>query len=309
MTPESPPYASPPPFLVKTQGITKSYGFRRVFQNLDLEVPQGALFGLLGPNGSGKTTLLSILLGLIHPDSGQVQWGGGLRGASLRKSVGAFIETPNFYPNLSAWDNLGLVQKIRGLKEEDRDRVLQIMGLQDRKKDAFQTYSLGMKQRLGLAATLLGSPKILVLDEPTHGMDPAGIRATRDLLLDLHHSGTSIILASHLLAEVEKLCTHIAVLYQGQIKAQGAISSLVPEGKQILIKGPNLSGLYQVLSEWPALISVQRNQEGIVVQFLPPITAAAINQYCLDHDQEISLLQPLGADLESLYLELTRPSP
>src|SRR5690606_13184971 len=152
------------------------------------------------------------------------------------------------------------------------DRVLQIMGLQDRKKDAFQTYSLGMKQRLGLAATLLGSPKILVLDEPTHGMDPAGIRATRDLLLDLHHSGTSIILASHLLAEVEKLCTHIAVLYQGQIKAQGAISSLVPEGKQILIKGPNLSGLYQVLSEWPALISVQRNQEGIVVQFLPPIT-------------------------------------
>jgi len=274
-----------------------------------LEVPQGALFGLLGPNGSGKTTLLSILLGLIHPDSGQVQWAGGLRGASLRKSVGAFIETPNFYPNLSAWDNLGLVQKIRGLKEEDRDRVLQIMGLQDRKKDAFQTYSLGMKQRLGLAATLLGSPKILVLDEPTHGMDPAGIRATRDLLLDLHHSGTSIILASHLLAEVEKLCTHIAVLYQGQIKAQGAISSLVPEGKQILIKGPNLSGLYQVLSEWPALISVQRNQEGIVVQFLPPITAAAINQYCLDHDQEISLLQPLGADLESLYLELTRPSP
>ncbi len=293
-----------PPPLISIRNLDKSYGRRKVLSQLHLDIPKGSLFALLGPNGCGKTTLLSLILGLTEPNRGKLVWAD-----TGRPSVGALIETPNFHPELSAWDNLGILGRIQKLKEDDRPRVLRILGLMDRSRDAVRTYSLGMKQRLGLAAALLGSPDLLLLDEPHNGMDPAGIRATRDLLLDLNQKGVTILLASHMLGEVEKICTHLAVIHGGQILVQGPRETLIPKGQGLLVRGSDISGLYRLLRAWPELDKVEITGPDIRVYYRPPITISRIYQYCLDHGQELTFMKPIEEDLETYYLHLTSPPP
>ena len=223
--------------VIQTEGLTKRYGRVLAVDGLSLNVPRGRIFGLLGPNGSGKTTLMSMLLGLVRPTAGsftlfgQSPEGGGLDRQLHR--IGALIETPTFYPYLSGRNNLAYFQGISGRGDPDElDFLLEQVGLGGRGGDKFQTYSLGMKQRLGLAYTLLGDPELLVLDEPTNGMDPAGMAEVRELIRGLAGDNRTVILSSHLLNEVEQVCDSVAILSHGSLVAQGDVAELLQERGQ-----------------------------------------------------------------------------
>ena len=228
--------------VIQTDGLTKRYGRVLAVDGLSLSVPRGRIFGLLGPNGSGKTTLMSMLLGLVRPTAGSFTLFGAPpeRGGLERQlhRIGALIETPTFYPYMSGRNNLAYFQGISGQGISGRgdpkelDLLLEQVGLGDRGGDKFQTYSLGMKQRLGLAYTLLGDPELLVLDEPTNGMDPAGMAEVRELIRGLAGENRTVILSSHLLNEVELLCDSVAILSHGRLIAQGDVAELLQERGQ-----------------------------------------------------------------------------
>ncbi|MBS1573854.1 MAG: ATP-binding cassette domain-containing protein, partial [Bacteroidetes bacterium] len=208
--------------VLSLSNITKSYGPVRALKNVSFNVPEGCVFGILGPNGSGKTTLLSIILDVLKANNGSFLWFGQPGSPDQRKKIGSLLETPNFYHYLSAIDNLKVTQSISGRGTvENIDAVLKKVKLYERRKSRFKTYSLGMKQRLAIAATLLGDPKVLVFDEPTNGLDPVGIAEIRELIIELRNSGHTIIMASHLLDEVEKVCTHVAILKTGELLTTG----------------------------------------------------------------------------------------
>ncbi len=223
--------------VIQTEELTKRYGRVLAVDGLSLNVPRGRIFGLLGPNGSGKTTLMSMLLGLVRPTAGsftlfgQSPEGGGLDRQLHR--IGALIETPSFYPYMSGRNNLAYFQGISGRGDPaELDSLLEQVGLGGRGGDKFQTYSLGMKQRLGLAYTLLGDPELLVLDEPTNGMDPAGMAEVRELIRSLASDNRTVILSSHLLNEVEQVCDSVAILSHGSLIAQGDVAELLQERGQ-----------------------------------------------------------------------------
>jgi ABC-2 type transport system ATP-binding protein len=198
--------------ILQINNIRKSYGSVRALNDVSLGVPEGSVYGLLGPNGSGKTTLLGILMSVLRPQDGSYTWFNGAFGDGYRKKIGCLLETPNFYHYLSGEENLRITVSISGRgNEEDIERVLKLVGLFERRKHRFGTYSLGMKQRLAIGAALLGDPTVLVLDEPTNGLDPVGIAEIRDLIRRLNQQGRTILIASHLLDEVEKVCTHVAI--------------------------------------------------------------------------------------------------
>src|SRR3712207_289668 len=203
--------------VLRLQNVSKSYGRIRALNNVSFDVPEGSVFGILGPNGRGKTTLLSIILDVLKSDAGDFLWFGHHGSPEQRRKIGSLLETPNFYHYLSAVDNLKVTQSISGRgTKEDINEILKKVKLYERRRSRFKTYSLGMKQRLAIAASLLGDPKVLVLDEPTNGLDPVGIAEIRELIIELKNSGHTIIMASHLLDEVEKVCTHVAILKAGE---------------------------------------------------------------------------------------------
>ena len=231
--------------LLRTEGLTKRYGRRTVVEGLNLEVRRGDVFGLLGPNGSGKTTTLRMLLGLVRPSSGRIAVFGrdATRPAQLREAarrIGALVEQPAFYPYLGGEENLTGIAILSGLprgsatRARIRDALAQV-GLAARGRDAYRTYSLGMKQRLGIAAALLTDPELLVLDEPTNGLDPAGMVDVRELVERLARAGKTIVLASHLLREVQHLCSRVAILKDGRLLAQGPVSDLATGAEAIEI--------------------------------------------------------------------------
>jgi ABC-2 type transport system ATP-binding protein len=210
-------------YILNTKDIRKSYGIVKALKGVSLQVPKGSVYGILGPNGSGKTTMLGILLDVLQADGGQYEWQGYSSPEAARSNIGSLLETPNFYHYLSATDNLKISAAIKGRGENDIERVLKLVNLYNRKDSAFKTFSLGMKQRLAIAAALLGNPDVLVLDEPTNGLDPVGIAEIRNLILQLSQEGKTIIIASHLLDEVEKVCTHVAILKLGELITQGSV--------------------------------------------------------------------------------------
>lgn len=224
--------------ILEVENLTKRHGSRVVLHGLTLGVPEGSIFGLLGPNGSGKTTTLGIALGVLHAQAGTVRWFGQLPSAASRRRIGTLLETPNFYPYLTARQNLAQAARIKRVAPAAIDAVLATTGLTERQHDRFQTFSLGMKQRLALAAALLGQPRVLVLDKPTNGLDPQGIAEIRELIRRLAAQGTTIILASHLLDEIEKLCTHVAIVNKGRLKAVGLVADLLaPTSRTVLRAG------------------------------------------------------------------------
>ena len=202
--------------ILQINELTKRYRRLTALDGLSLEIEKGQVFGLLGPNGSGKTTTLGILLDVIQPTSGSFQWFGGESNSDSRKKIGSILETPCFYPYLSASRNLRIVAEIKGCEKKRIDEVLEWVGLYDRRNDSFKTFSLGMKQRLAIAAALLPDPPVLILDEPTNGLDPTGIAEIRGLIQDISERGKTLILASHLLDEVQKVCSHFAILQKGK---------------------------------------------------------------------------------------------
>src|SRR5450432_259798 len=211
--------------ILSLKNLSKSYGRIKALKEVSFEVPGGSVFGILGPNGSGKTTLLGIVSDVLIASGGTYTWFGNPPTENQRREIGTLLETPNFYHYLSAQHNLEITAAIKHKPAGDIERVLKLVRLYERKDSKFQTYSLGMKQRLAIAACLLEDPSVLVFDEPTNGLDPSGIAEIRQLIIDLAAAGKTIVLASHLLAEVEKVCTHVAILQQGTLIKSGDVGS------------------------------------------------------------------------------------
>jgi ABC-type multidrug transport system ATPase subunit len=251
--------------ILSINQLSKAYGPIQALKGVSFDVPEGSVFGILGPNGSGKTTLLGIILDVLNADAGNYQWFGGMPNDIARRQCGSLLETPNFYHYLSAMDNLRIAAAIKQRGDDDRLRVLEQVGLLQRKDSAFQTYSLGMKQRLAIASTLLGNPKVLVFDEPTNGLDPAGIAEIRELILKLNREGFTIIMASHLLDEVEKVCTHVAILKKGELLVNGPVNEVLRSEDQIEVAADNLQVLQDVLRTMPGITQMRPIVGGLLL--------------------------------------------
>ncbi|MCY3693993.1 MAG: ABC transporter ATP-binding protein [Chloroflexi bacterium] len=249
-------------FVIRTDGLTKRYGEILAVDGLSMEVPRGRIFGLLGPNGSGKTTTMGMLLGLVKPTAGSFTlFGSNSPHVESLRRLGAIVETPAFYPYLSGRDNLAYFQGI-GCRSDatELDDLLEKVGLSDRADSRYRTYSLGMKQRLGLAYALLGDPELLFLDEPTNGMDPAGMAEVRDLIRSLGTGGRTVLLSSHLLHEVEQVCDSVAILSKGRLIAQGDVDDLVRPGgdERVRLRTTDNARAIEVLEglDWVASVEV-----------------------------------------------------
>jgi lantibiotic transport system ATP-binding protein len=299
--------------VLSIRGMSKNYGPVRALNDVSFEVPKGSVFGILGPNGSGKTTLLGIVMDILKATSGQFFWN-GQEGSSneKRRQIGTLLETPNFYHYLSGEKNLKIAAAIKGRGLEDIPKVLQRVNLIQRKDSKFSTYSLGMKQRLAIASTLLGDPDILVFDEPTNGLDPAGIAEIRELIKQLNKQGKTIIMASHILDEVEKVCTHVAIIQKGVLKTVGTVHDVLNATHtdttatvEIELASDNLASLEAIVSQMPGIDLVKNTGGNLVVQASESVTPAALNKYCFEKGIVLSQLSLKRKSLETRFLEIT----
>lgn len=293
--------------VLSINGIAKAYGPVKALKGVSFEIPEGSVFGILGPNGSGKTTLLSIILDVLKADQGSFLWMGQPGSPEQRKKIGSLLETPNFYHYLSAVDNLKITQSISGRgTPADIDAVLHKVKLFERRRSRFSSYSLGMKQRLAIAAALLGSPKVLVLDEPTNGLDPVGIAEIRDLIGELKDAGHTIIMASHLLDEVEKVCTHVAILKTGTLITTGEVDEVLMDEDVVEVSAANLDALASVLQQFPGHSTIHRQASAVSVH-LPKGSASLedINSYCFSKGIILNHLLLKKKRLEARFFELT----
>ena len=297
--------------VIQTDGLTKRYGHVLAVDGLSLNVPRGRIFGLLGPNGSGKTTLMSMLLGLVRPTAGSFTLFGQSpeRGGLDRQlhRVGALIETPTFYPYLSGRNNLAYFQGISGRgSPEELDSLLDQVGLGGRGGDKFQTYSLGMKQRLGLAYTLLGDPELLVLDEPTNGMDPAGMAEVRELIRSLSSDNRTVILSSHLLNEVEQVCDSVAILSHGRLIAEGEVAELLQERgqPQVRLRTTDDRKAWEILNAlaWVDNVSAEN---GYLVAGVDPDRSWEITAALSRNEVYVSEMTSAQISLEQYFLDVT----
>jgi ABC-2 type transport system ATP-binding protein len=292
--------------ILSINALRKSYGAINALKGVSFEVPEGSVFGVLGPNGSGKTTLLGILLDVLKSNGGTYSWFNGMDPADARKQIGALLETPNFYHYLSAVRNLEINAAIKGKSGADIDKVLEIVNLSARKHSKFSTYSLGMKQRLAVANALLGNPKVLVLDEPTNGLDPEGIAEVRSLIKEMSQAGITIIMASHLLDEIEKVCTHVAVLKKGDLLLTGPIAEAFGTQQLLEVKADNMVALKNKLSEMPEITSITEKDNLLLLALSDNITATELNKRCFENGLVLSHLNFKKKRLEEQFMELTR---
>jgi len=295
--------------ILSIQAVTKFYGRIRALHNVTFDVPAGSVFGVLGPNGSGKTTLLGIVMDVLKASSGQYSWFGEPPSEKQRRQIGTLLETPNFYHYLSGEENLRIAAAIKGRGKEDIPRVLEAVKLSERKGSRFSTYSLGMKQRLALASCLLGDPRVLVFDEPTNGLDPVGIAETRELIRQLAREGKTILLASHLLDEVEKVCTHVAILQKGQLLMAGDVNEvLLNEDFVELGAGPAaLEPLKRLLESLPGVRQLKMQDEHVQVYFADGVMDPSdLNRYCFEQGIALKHLQLRKRSLESKFMEITK---
>ena len=291
--------------LVETRGLTKRYGRRiTAVDSLDLTVRRGEVYGFLGPNGAGKTTTLRMLLGLIRPSSGKARVLGEKPGNPEGLSrVGALVESPAFYPYLSGKDNLRVMARYADVPWWRVDEVLMEVELQGRAKDKFKKYSLGMKQRLGVAAALLKDPDLLILDEPTNGLDPKGMADMRALIRELGHGNRTVLLSSHLLGEVEQICDRVGVVRKGKLVAEGTVSEL--RGRQgLLVRAAPLEEASYIASRL-AGVEEATVVDGALRLVVDTERAAEINDKLVSAGIRVSELRPAEQSLEEVFLELT----
>ena len=310
--------------VLTLNGITKYYKTVTALNNVSFTVPEGSVFGILGPNGSGKTTLLGIVTDVLRASAGTYTFFDGSKPVNeIRKDMGVLLETPNFYPYLSAYHNLEIVAKIKNCNVSQIDEVLKKVNLHERRFSAFKTFSLGMKQRLAIASTLLGDPKVVILDEPTNGLDPEGISEIRQLIKRLATEGKTVILASHLLDEVEKVCTHVAILKKGELLVAGDVSgalsreqktdnniSYMSEEKELAMIEVEAADIENLIATLRLMIGIKdlKHIEGVltIFHYKGELTAETVNKYCFDNGIVLSKLIAKNKTLESKFLELTK---
>lgn len=293
--------------------LRKQFGSVVAVRDLTLRVPKGGVFGLLGPNGSGKTTTIGMLLGLVRPTAGSIRLFGNDVGAThlaaLRR-IGAMVESPAFYPDLSGRDNLRFFQGVGNHAADvgEVDRLLELVGLAARADSKFRTYSLGMKQRLGIAYALLGRPELVFLDEPTNGLDPAGMAEVRELIAALGKAGHTVVLSSHLLNEVEQVCDQVAILSRGELIAQGHVRDLLGGQGSVRLKTTDDLRAAPVLAalEW---VSAVRSEEGALVAVAPAERSGDLTRALCEQGIYVTEMVPRRQSLESYFLEVTAHEP
>jgi ABC-2 type transport system ATP-binding protein len=296
--------------VIETADLTKRYGEVVAVDHLTLRVPRGGVFGFLGPNGSGKTTTMGMLLGLVHPTSGEARiFGDPARHPATLRRVGAMVETPTFYPYLSGRENLLYFQGIgRRGAPADVGRLLDLVDLGKRAGSKYATYSLGMKQRLGIACALLGDPELVFLDEPTNGLDPAGVVEVRELIRDLGKGGRTVVLSSHLLAETELVCDNVAVLSRGKLIAQGSIQELLRQHDGFRLRTTDDSQARAALADLRWVQHVEHQDGGLMVT-APPSRAWEISKALALREVYINELMPVHRSLEEFFMEITGTDP
>lgn len=294
--------------ILQTSGLRKVYKDTVALKDLSITVESGQIFGLLGPNGSGKTTTLGILLGVIKPKKGTFSWFGNGQKDENRKNIGALLETPNFYPYLNPVDNLKIVAKIKDVDNVDEaiERVLKRVNLWERKKSKFKTFSLGMKQRLALASCMLADPDVLVLDEPTNGLDPQGIAEIRSLIMDIAREGKTIIIASHLLDEIEKMCTHVAILKYGELLQVGTLDEIMTQDRMLMIKAEDTEKVKSVINATDHISIIDEVIDELLIAVDEKYTNAQINQMFAEKGVYLSGLRDHKRNLESTFLEIVK---
>jgi ABC-2 type transport system ATP-binding protein len=293
--------------ILSVKNLNKRYGALQALKNVSFEIKKGNVYGILGPNGSGKSTTLGIALNVVNKTSGEYSWfGGTMETHQALKKVGAIIERPNFYPYMTAKENLELVCKIKGINYAKVNEKLELVGLTDRQNSKFSTFSLGMKQRLAIASALLNDPEILILDEPTNGLDPQGIHQIRDIIKQIASKGTTILLASHLLDEVEKVCTHVLVLQKGVVLYTGLVDGMSANEGFFEVEADDIRNLISVLQTHPATKNIVQEQGKVLVYLKENLEAKDLNRFLFENNIVLNHLVKRKNSLEEQFLELTQ---
>lgn len=294
--------------ILEIKGLTKKYGNLFAVNNLSVNIPKGSVFGVLGPNGSGKTTTLACVLGIVLPDSGTFKWFNLPIGQLANNKLGAIIEQPNFYPYLNAIQNLELVAKIRNIKNPmpEIERVLKKVHLFERSKSVFSTYSYGMKRRLALAATLLGDPQVLIFDEPTNGLDPEGISFVRNLIIEQANLGKTIILASHILDEVEKVCTDVMILKNGNLVTSGKVSDVLQGEEKVHLISDDNKLLHELLVKSGIIKSAEFEENKLIIVLKDGVKTRQISEIAYENKIIITNIETKKKTLEDEFLELIK---
>ena len=292
--------------ILTINNLHKKFRNVHAVNNVSFEIKKGNVYGILGPNGSGKSTTLGIILNVVNKTSGSYSWfNGDLETHDALKKVGAIIERPNFYPYMTAYENLKLVCGIKGAPLEKIDEKLELVGLLERKDSKFKTYSLGMKQRLAIASALLNDPEILILDEPTNGLDPQGIRQIRDIIRHIASLGTTILLASHLLDEVEKVCSHVVVLRKGVVLYTGTVNGMISNEGFFELQANDNQTLKTILQQHPAIDKIEENESKLTVYLKDSLEAEDLNKYLSSQGIYLSHLVKRQYSLEEQFIQLT----
>ena len=292
--------------VLKISGLSKRYGKIQAVSDLSLEIEKGSVFGMLGPNGSGKTTTLAMILGVVNPTAGSYSWFGEGDSPELRKRVGSILEHPIFYPSMSARKNLEIVCHIKDVDTKRIEEVIDIVGLKDRENDAFRTYSLGMKQRLAIGAALLSDPEVLIFDEPTNGLDPQGIAQIRALIKDIAKMGKTIILASHLLDEVQKICSHFCVLRFGKLIYSGNVEQDFADSNRILLGSDNQDSLLAALEKKAEINHIKTTEGKVEITVPSEMGTGDINKYLVENNIVLNHLSIVNKSLEEQFLEILK---
>ena len=292
--------------VLHLENISKSFGFLKAVENLSFEIKKGNIYGLLGPNGSGKSTTLGMVLNVVNKSAGNYSWfDGNIDTHQALKKVGAIIEHPNFYPYMSAYQNLKLVCRIKGVSFAEIEKVLETVGLLDRKDSLFSNFSLGMKQRLAIASALLNDPEVLILDEPTNGLDPQGIHQIREIIKAIAKKGTTILLASHLLDEVEKVCTHVVILRKGKKLYSGRVDEMISSHGFFEMKSNQMESLLKFLDTQPN-IAHHKEENGLVTAFLSePLESEIFVKSLFENEIILTHFIKRKQSLEEQFLQLT----
>lgn len=293
--------------ILTINNLTKKYGHITAVKDLSFTIEKGNVYGILGPNGSGKSTTLGIVLNVVNKTHGDFHWfDGNVSTHEALKRVGAIIERPNFYPYMTAVQNLKLVCKIKGVSQDKIEEKLQIVGLLERKNSKFRTYSLGMKQRLAIASALLNDPEILILDEPTNGLDPEGIHSIREIIKKIASQGTTILLASHLLDEVEKVCSHVVILRKGEKLYGGRVDEMVASHGFFELKSESNGALVKLLETHDAFGKITTEGELITAFLNQPLKSAELNKLLFEKNIVLSHLVQRKESLEEQFLTITQ---